>query len=280
MIIKSIADSMFPAQFCIQRFQRETHDTITIELKPINGNGEFLFAAGQFNMLYVFGVGEVPISISGNPAEPDTIKHTTRCVGAVTKAIHKLKRGAVIGLRGPFGSYWPLDDAIGKDIVIIAGGIGLAPLRPAIYHLILQRENYGKIILLYGTRTPDDVIYKRELEQWRGRFDVELKVTVDSATGNWRGDVGVVTTLISKAQFNPKQTVAMVCGPEVMMRFTIKELQNCGIREENILISMERNMKCGIGLCGHCQFGFCFVCKDGPIFRFDRIKAIFGKREI
>lgn len=280
MIVKNIQDIMFPTQFCIQRVQKETHDIITIELKPSKSYTKFPFSAGQFNMLYVFGVGEAPISISGDPSKPDILKHTIRSVGTVTKAISKLKKGDVLGVRGPFGSYWPLEDSLGKDIVIVTGGIGLAPLRPALYQLISQREKYGRIVLLYGARMPEDLLYKKELEQWRGRFDVEVKVTVDSAKGNWRGNVGVVTTLIPRAQFEPLQTIAMICGPEVMIRFTIKELQNCGIKTENIFISMERNMKCGIGLCGHCQFGFCFVCKDGPIFRFDRIKAIFGKREI
>ncbi|MEP9411951.1 MAG: FAD/NAD(P)-binding protein [Candidatus Brocadia sp.] len=273
-------NSMFPTPFRIQRMKKETRDTFTVELEPLNGTDEFPFSAGQFNMLYVFGVGEVPISISGDPATPKILKHTTRAVGTVTKAIQKLKRGEVLGVRGPFGSSWPLEEAVGKDIVIMAGGIGLAPLRPAMYQLILNREKYGKIILLYGARTPQDLLYTSELEQWRGRFDVEVKVTVDSATGNWHGTVGVVTTLIPGARFDPLQAVAMICGPEVMMRFAVMELQKYGVKLENIFISMERNMKCGIGLCGHCQFGPTFVCKDGPVFRYDRIKNIFGKREI
>lgn len=273
-------NSMFPTPFRIQRMKKETHDTFTVELEPMNGTGEFSFAAGQFNMLYVFGVGEAPISISGDPAIPKILKHTTRAVGTVTKAMQKLKRGEVLGVRGPFGSRWPLEEAMGKDIIIMSGGIGLAPLRPAMYQLISNREKYGKIVLLYGARTPQDLLYTHELEQWRGRFDVEVKVTVDNAPGNWHGNVGVVTTLIPGAQFDPAQAVAMICGPEVMMRFAVMELQKHGIKTESIFISMERNMKCGIGLCGHCQFGPTFVCKDGPVFRYDRIKHIFGKREI
>src|SRR5574337_574332 len=269
-----------PCPFHVQRVKKETHDTFTIELEPMDGTDGFSFAAGQFNMLYVFGVGEVPISISGDPSIPRILKHTTRAVGTVTKAICKLRRGEVLGVRGPFGSHWPMEEAIGNDVVIAAGGIGLAPLRPAMHQLISQREKYGKIVLLYGARTPRDLLYTHELEQWRGRFDVEVKVTVDSATGGWRGNVGVVTTLIPKAQYDPLQTVAMICGPELMMRFTLMELQKSGVKTENIFISMERNMKCGMGLCGHCQFGPTFVCKDGPVFCFDRIKEIFGKREI
>ena len=279
-MIHGISNPMLPNPFRIQRLQKETRDTFTIELEPINGTNKRSFAAGQFNMLYVFGVGEVPISISGDPAQLETIKHTARAVGAVTRTLQKLRCGDILGVRGPFGSHWPVEESVGSDVVIIAGGIGLAPLRPVLHQVISHREKYGKIVLLYGVRTPEDLPYKRELEQWRRRFDIEVKVTVDSATGNWRGDVGVVTTLIRRVQFDPLHAVAMICGPEVMMRFTIKELQNCGVGNEHIFISMERNMKCGIGLCGHCQCGPAFICKDGPVFRYDRIKEFSGKREI
>lgn len=271
---------MLPIPFRIQRVKKETLDTFTLELEPGDGANGVIFAPGQFNMLYVFGVGEVPISISGDPSRTKTLWHTTRAVGAVTRAMYKLKRGEALGVRGPFGTHWPLEESAGNDVVIVAGGIGLAPLRPALYQLISQREKYGNIVLLYGARTPQDLLYTQELEEWRRRFRVEVKVTVDSADENWRGNVGVVTTLIPKAPFDPLHTVAMICGPEVMMRFTLIELQKCGVKTENIYISMERNMKCGIGLCGHCQFGPAFVCKDGPVFQYDRIKNIFGKREI
>lgn len=271
---------LFPNPFRIQRVKKETHDTVTIELELPNGVEGFPFAAGQFNMLSVFGIGEVPISISGDPAMPKILKHTTRAVGTVTKAICKLRRGEIVGVRGPLGSHWPLEESMGNDVILVAGGIGLAPLRPAMYRLISQREKYGKVVLLYGARTPQDLLYTHELEQWRGRFDVEVKVTVDSATGSWRGNVGVVTSLIPRVQFDPLHTVAMICGPEVMMRFTLMELQKCGVKNENIFISMERNMRCGIGFCGHCQFGPVFVCKDGPVFNYNRIKNFFGKREI
>ena len=275
-----IQHPMFPNPFRIRKVQKETHDTFTFELEPVNSTNISSFAAGQFNMLYVFGVGEVPISLSGEPARTETITHTARAVGAVTRALQKLRRGDVIGVRGPFGSHWPVEESVGNDIVIVAGGIGLAPLRPVVYQLISKREKYGRITLFYGTRTPEDLLYKHELEQWRGRFDIEVKVTVDSATGNWRCDVGVVTTLIPGDQFDPVHTIAMICGPEVMMRFTIKELQTRNVKPENIFISMERNMKCGIGHCGHCQFGSTFVCKDGPVFQYECIKELFGKREI
>jgi NAD(P)H-flavin reductase len=275
-----VLDPMVPHPYRIHRVWKETNDTITLELEPTNGTDELSFIAGQFNMLYVFGIGEAPISISGDPIKPEPLVHTVREVGTVTKAMRTLKRGDMLGVRGPFGTHWPVEEAIGNDVMIVAGGIGLAPLRPALYHLLSHRDEYGKIVLLYGARTPQDLLYRRELERWRGRFDLELDVTVDAARGIWRGNVGVVTTLISRARFDPFNTVAMVCGPEVMMRFTVLELLRRGVRIENIFISMERNMKCAIGFCGHCQFGPTFICKDGPVFCYERIKELFGKREI
>jgi len=271
---------MIPDLYIIKRKIKETYDTFTLELEPEGGNIEFTYSPGQFNMLYMFGFGEVPISLCGNPDESKTLKHTIRTVGAITKGLQRLKKGDTIGVRGPFGNYWPLENATGNDIILVAGGIGLAPLRPAIYRLISLREKYGKIVILYGTRTPDDLLYKRELENWRKHFDIEVKITVDKAINGWSGNVGVVTTLIPKIKFDPYHTTAMICGPEIMMRFTIKELHNFHVSDEDIFISMERNMKCGLGLCGHCQFGPFFVCKDGPVFRYDRIKEIFGKQEI
>lgn len=276
----TIADPMVPSSYRVQRVRQDTYDTFTLELQSTNGAERFCFSAGQFNMLYVFGVGEVPISISGDPAIPVTLVHTTRAVGTVTKAMRQLKRGDMLGVRGPFGTHWPVEEAIGNDVVIVAGGIGLAPLRPALYALLANREKFGKVVLLYGTRTPSDILFRRELESWRSRLDLEVYVTVDRATGNWRGNVGVVTTLIPKAPFDPRNAVALVCGPEIMMRFTILELQKRGVAAENIFLSMERNMKCAVGFCGHCQFGPTFICKDGPVFRYDRIKDLFTKREI
>ncbi len=271
---------MLPQPYRIQRVRNDTDDTFTIEMSPMNGAKEFRFRPGQFNMLYIFGVGEIPISISGNPVKSETLVHTTRVVGTVTKAMRKLKRDDVLGVRGPFGTPWPVDEATGNDVVIVAGGIGLAPLRPALYHLMAQREKYGKIVLLYGTRTPADILYRRELEQWRAQFDLEVHVTVDRAMSGWRGNVGVVTTLIPKAPFDPLNTVAIVCGPEVMMRFTVMALKKRGVEDQKIFLSMERNMKCAIGLCGHCQFGSMFVCKDGPVFNYQQIRELMEKREI
>ncbi|MDH3603850.1 MAG: FAD/NAD(P)-binding protein [Candidatus Tectomicrobia bacterium] len=275
-----LTDPMRPELYRVQRLRKDTADTFTLDLEPQPGVATSSFAAGQFNMLYVFGVGEVPISISGDPTQSQTLVHTTRAVGAVTQAIRALKRGATIGVRGPFGSHWPVEACIGKDVVLVAGGIGLAPLRPVIYQLLAEREKYGNIILLYGTRTPADILYQRQLAQWRARFDLDVEITVDRAPDTWRGNVGVVTKLIPKAAFDPVDTVAMICGPEVMMRFTIMELVKLGLQEEDIFVSMERNMKCAIGFCGHCQFGPSFICKDGPVLRYDQIKHWFGIREL
>ncbi len=273
-------DPMLTRSYRVQKFRQETSDTFTLELEPESGVREFVFQPGQFNMLYAFGVGEVPISISGDPANRMMLVHTTREVGTVTRAMRKLKVGDEIGVRGPYGVGWPVTQARGADVVIVAGGIGLAPLRPALYQILAARKYYGKVVLLYGTRTPTDILFRRELQQWHARFDLEVHVTVDRAMGNWRGNVGVVTTLISRAPFDPHSTVAMVCGPEVMMRFTVQELERRGVETPNIYVSMERNMKCGIGLCGHCQCGPVFICKDGPVFCWERMQPLFAVREM
>jgi NAD(P)H-flavin reductase len=271
---------MVPQPYRVRRVRRETHDTFTLELRPADPARTLSFSPGQFNMLYMFGVGEVPISISGDPSDPERIVHTTRVVGTVTKAMHRLKVNDYLGVRGPFGTPWPLDKAQGSDVMIIAGGIGLAPLRPAVYRLLAHREKFGKVVILSGTRTPADILFRREMEQWRSRFDVDVFTTVDRAMSGWKGNVGVVTTLIARAPVDPQNSIAMVCGPEVMMRFTVMELQKRGLGTDRIYVSMERNMKCGLGLCGHCQYGPSFVCKDGPVYPFDRIKDHFATREI
>ncbi len=271
----------YPLFFRVVRRQRETHDTHTLWMEPPAGT-PFAFYPGQFNMLYVFGVGEVPISISGPAHDPIPLIHTIRAVGAVTRALVNLKPGDIVGVRGPFGTSWPLEQAQGMDIVIVAGGIGLAPLRPALYHLLHHREKYNQVVLLYGARTPRDLLYRRELERWRGRFDMEVLVTVDRGPREWRGHVGVVTTLFDLAEpfFQPTNTVALVCGPEIMMRYTARELLQRGVPEERIFVSLERNMKCGQGFCGHCQFGPHFICKDGPVFPYPQVAHLMTLREV
>jgi NAD(P)H-flavin reductase len=278
------AEPMLPFAYTVRKREKENDDTFTLELEPAAGDLIPPFQAGQFNMLYVFGIGEIPISVSGDPSKPYRLIHTTRSVGAVTGAMNQLREGDMLGVRGPFGSHWPLEQIEGSDVVIVAGGIGLAPLRPALYQLLAAREKYGKIVLLYGARTQDEMLYRRELEQWRARFDMEVHVTVDRATTRngrqWQGNVGVVTTLIPRAPFDPLDSVAFVCGPEVMMRFTVHALGRRGVTSDRIYVSMERNMKCALGFCGHCQFGPHFVCKEGPVFRFDKIQDLFGKWEV
>jgi NAD(P)H-flavin reductase len=275
-----LPDPMLPAPFVVQRVKRETYDTYTLELKSADPAAQFNFAPGQFNMLYALGAGEVPISISGDPVRPEALVHTVRDVGSVTRALCRLKRGGVLGVRGPFGAPWPVEKLAGSDILIIAGGLGLAPLRPALYYLLQHRGEFGNVEVIYGARTPKDLLYPRELERWRGRFDLRVHVTVDQADAAWHTNVGVVTKIIERARFDPPSTAALVCGPGVMMRFTVMELMNHGLTPEQIYLSMERNMKCGIGLCGHCQWGPFFICKDGPVFRYDRVKDWFERREV
>lgn len=275
----AVAGVLVPAPYRVVGKVQETHDTWTLELRA---ESERLapFSPGQFAMLYAFGVGEVPISVSGPPSDGGALRHTVRAVGAATEAICALEPEAYIGVRGPFGTTWPVAEAEGRDVLVVGGGIGLAPLRPIIYHVLEQRERYGRLIVAYGGRSMHELLYMRELEDWRGRFDVDLDVTVDSASGGWRGRVGVVTTLLDRARIDPDNTTAFLCGPEVMMRFAAAALRDGGLPAESIQLSMERSMKCAIGHCGHCQLRELFVCKDGPVFRSDRIETLMRVREL
>jgi anaerobic sulfite reductase subunit B len=266
-----------PAPFRVAARRRETHDTWTLRLVPVSGEG-IAVRPGQFTMLYAFGVGEVPISVSGDIEGP--LVHTVRAVGAVTTAVCAARKGTPLGVRGPFGNTWPLEEAAGGDVVIVAGGIGLAPLRPVLYEVLRRREEYGEVMLLYGSRTPRDLLYVRELERWPNRFDVKVDVTVDSAEGDWRGKVGVAPKLIAGARFEPSRTTALVCGPEIMMHFTVQELLDRGIPAERIHVSLERNMRCGVGHCGHCQLGSTLICRDGPVYRYSDVQALMAVREL
>ncbi len=272
-------DSFAPEIYRVGGVRRELSDTVTLELQPLAG-GRPDFQPGQFNMLYAFGIGEVAISMSGSHTDHAAFVHTVRDVGAVSGAIARLEAGARIGVRGPFGTAWPVVAAEGADVVIVAGGLGLAPLRPAIYAVLANRHRYGRVAILFGTRNPVDMLFRAELEEWRRRLDVVVEITVDHADASWHGNVGVATTLIPRIAFDPRETIAMVCGPEVMMRFTASALRDAGVPSERIHLSMERNMKCAIGLCGHCQFGSAFICKDGPVMRFDRIADMVAIREL
>ena len=265
-----------PEAMAIARATRELGDVFTWTFEVPRG---FAFRPGQFNMLYVHGVGEVAISISGDPRAPERLIHTIRAVGTVTRAMAELGAGDVLGVRGPYGSAWPIEDARGRDVVVIAGGLGLAPLRPLILHVLGARADYGRVTILYGARSPAELLYRRELEAWRGRFDLRVEAIVDSAGRDWYGQVGVVTRLLDEVSID-RDDVVFVCGPEIMMRFAVRELDKRGIPGEAIWISMERSMKCGVGLCGHCQLGGTFVCKDGPVFRYDRIAPLLPVREL
>jgi NAD(P)H-flavin reductase len=279
MELSTQIDPMVPRPFRVKGIIQESHDTMTLDLQSENPEEEYGFAPGQFNMLYTFGVGEVPISISGSSNESGNYLHTIRDVGKVTHALNSLKPGQKVGLRGPFGNAWPIEEAKGKDVVIIAGGIGLAPLRPALNALICQRDQYGDIALLYGCRTKEDILFHSEFETWKKKHEIQVKDTIDTGDRSWKGNVGVVTTLVSRVSFDPSNCIAMICGPEIMMKFSVLELVQAGLTEDKIYITMERNMKCAVGFCGHCQFGPAFICKDGPVFRYDRIKPFISARE-
>ncbi len=277
-------DPMRPRPFRVARAIRETADVVTLELEA-QTDPPLSFKPGQFTMLYVFGVGEVPISISGDAHKPERLVQTIRKVGLVTEALCRLRKGDVVGVRGPFGSHWPLEQASGGDVVIVAGGIGLPPLRPAIYHILRHRQDYGRVYLLYGARTPADLLFPEELKRWQHTLShapgaSPVQVTVDRAEGDWDGVVGVVTSLIPGLRLDPNRTTALMVGPEVMMRFAISELRKRGIPEANLYLSMERNMKCAVGFCGHCQLGPQFVCKDGPVFAFPQVRDWMTRKEV
>ena len=271
--------ALTPRQARILSREQEVPGTMTLHLEaPTLGKASF--RPGQFNMLGAFGVGEVPISFSGDPSSDREWVHTIRAVGAVTEKLCSLPVGARVEIRGPFGKPWPMVEAQGQDVLLVAGGLGVAPLRPVLYQILAHRAEYGRVILLYGARSPDELLFASDRKAWAARSDVEIEVTVDHAGPDWTGPVGVVPALLAGLKLVPVQSTAMICGPEVMMRFTIRELERLGWSEDRVFVSMERNMKCAIGNCGHCQYGPFFVCKDGPVFRFDRVSKLFYVREV
>lgn len=272
-------DSMLPTSYVVADKRQELGDTWTLELEPADGAGVGEFRPGQFSMLYAFGAGEVPISVSGGGVADERLGHTVRAVGAATRALCAMEPGAQVGVRGPFGNSWPLADAEGGDVVVVAGGIGLAPLRLAINHLLANRDSYRAVSLLYGARSPDEMLFFSELQAWR-ESGIDIKYTVDAASGEWDARVGLVTKLIPIAGFEGPRTTAFVCGPEVMMRFVSQALRDRGVPLDSVYVSLERNMKCAIGHCGHCQLGHRFVCKDGPVFPVGRIGTLLGVREL
>jgi NAD(P)H-flavin reductase len=271
------AGSFVPSPFRVADRRQDTGDTWTLALEPL-GDG-FAVAPGQFVMVYAFGIGEVPISVSGPPERPgEPVVLTVRAVGAVTNAICGSEPGAVLGLRGPLGNSWPVEPAAGGDVIVVAGGIGLAPLRPAVRHVLARRADYGAVSVLYGARTPGDLLYVNEIDAWGSVVNVEL--TVDAAGPEWEGRVGVVPQLVLRAPFRPESTTALVCGPEVMIQFTVEALRERGVPDERIFLSLERDMRCGVGLCGHCQLGPTLICRDGPVYSQAQVARLMEVREL
>ncbi len=239
----------------------------------------FDFEPGQFNMLYLPGFGESAISISSDPSQHQRLSHTVRVAGNVTQSLARHAVGDQIGVRGPFGSCWPVEACRGQDVVIACGGIGLAPLRPAIYYILNHRDDYGRVMLLYGARTPNDLLYTSEYAAWRNK-NIEVEVTVDIGAPDWNGHIGVVPVLFYRLRLQPQRTAVMSCGPEIMMRFVVFEALARKVPPESIYVSMERNMSCAMGFCGHCQVGPYFVCKDGPVFNFRQVESLFNLEDL
>ena len=269
----------------VRRIVQETPDTATywMNLRRRADRLAYSFAPGQFNMVYVFGAGEVPISISSDPARPTCLAHTVRATGRVTNLFPSLSLGDEIGVRGPFGRPWPMREAAGGDLVIVAGGLGFAPVRPALYAAMRNRAHYRRVIIMVGARGPQHMLFARRLGTWthtlRAR-GVEPHLTVDIADDAWPYGHGVVTTLFDPAHLDPRMTTAFVCGPEIMMRFAVHELLERGMGTHRIYVSMERNMQCAVRMCGHCQLGPAFVCADGPVFRYDEVAELLEEEEL
>lgn len=273
-----VAEPLAPLPARITRVRREAPEVFTWTLRPAGG---FPFAPGQFNMLYVHGAGEVPISISGDPDEPEVLVHTIRAVGSVTRLMERLEAGAAVGVRGPYGTPWPaLADLDGRDVVVVAGGIGLAPLRPSLYQLARRPSSQGRAVLIAGARTDADLLYRRQVEAWAAEGALELYQTVDRASPAWSGPVGFVTAELAALDLDPERTSALVCGPEVMMRSVARDLIRRGVAPEQVWLTTERNMRCAVGTCGHCQLGPEFVCKDGPVFPYPRLARWLSIREV
>ena len=269
------AGPMRPQLFTVVARRSETADTFTFKLVP-QASRPLEFLPGQFNMLYLFGHGEVPISLSGDTADTTQIVHTARSVGNVTHGFETLMPGNTVGIRGPFGTAWPMQTLKGRDILFVAGGLGLAPLRPAILYALAHRHDYGSLIVLYGTRNPTSLLFAEDLERWGTSLKLECQITVDHADASWQGRVGVITKLVNDATINPGRTSALICGPEIMMHFSVEALIGRGLSGADIYVSLERNMKCALGHCGHCQLGPTFICYDGPVIRYDRIAHLLG----
>lgn len=270
-------DPMLPRPFTVVGRVQNTADTVTLRLDPLDAD-PLRFAPGQFTMLGRTGVGEVPISISGDP-DDDELVHTIRDVGGVTRVLARAQVGDTLEVRGPYGVGWGVESGRGGDVVVVAGGIGLAPLRPAIVTLLRDRDQYGNVAVLYGARTPEDQLYPDELSRWREQ-GITVETIVDRGPAGWPGRVGLVTTLVPRLDIDPTNALALVCGPEVMMRYVADALLTRGLPPDRIRVSMERSMKCGIGLCGHCQLRGLFLCVDGPVLDYGTLAPLLAIREV
>jgi NAD(P)H-flavin reductase len=275
-------DAWMPLPARIVSVEHENFNTHTYKLQLTDSDARkaYRWAPGQFNMLYIPGIGEAAISISSDSEQPHTLDHTIRTVGYFTRGMQRMGEGGLVGLRGPFGRPWPIRECEGRDVVLLGGGIGLAPLRPVIYWILNHRQRYGRVMLLYGCRSPEDRVYAHELEQWADDGRIDVLVTVDNATGNWAGLVGVVTNLLRRVKVNAERASVMVCGPRILNRVAAWSFLQLHVSADHVHVSLERNMNCGFGRCGHCQYGSRFVCTDGPVFRFSEIADIFAKEEI
>ncbi len=276
----AVAPVMAPNPYRVRSRVVESPDSATLCLEPL---GEVLRAPqpGEFMMLYAFGVGEAAISISGDPTVTDgSITHTVRAVGAVSRALHDAQPGAVIGVRGPFGTTWGLAEAVGRDLVMVAGGVGLCPLRPAILGALAGRARYGKVTLVVGARTPADFVFAAQLEKWSQDPQIELHLIVDNKSPTWHGEIGLVTEPLGRLVLDPDRTSAFLCGPEPMLRFGAEALLAKGVAAERIRVSLERNMQCGAGLCGHCQLGPLLLCRDGPVVGYDVAGPLLRVKEL
>ncbi|MFI7680115.1 FAD/NAD(P)-binding protein [Actinophytocola sp. NPDC049390] len=275
----AIREPMLPTAYTVVDRAIETGDSATLTLAPV-GRPLPRFLPGQFTMINAPGVGEIAVSISGDPRFERILVQTVRAVGAVSRAVHDAATGTVLGVRGPFGTDWDLPSAAGADLLLVAGGIGLAPLRPALLGALADRTRYRRITLVLGARTPAEFLYRDEVRSWERRPDLTVLSTVDHPVPGWHGPVGLVTAPLAAVDLDPAHTVAFLCGPEVMMRFSADLLVDRGVPPERVRLSLERNMKCGIGSCGHCQFGPLLVCRDGPVVHYGQVADLLTVREL
>lgn len=279
-MINPMNDPYLPTTAIIKGRRQESATIFTLDLSFTNPSlhSNYSFHPGQFNMIYLYGVGEVAISISSDPKENALISHTIRAVGRVTKALAKLTVGDFVGIRGPYGQGWPLKESCGKDVIIVTGGLGCAPVVSVISYILARRDQYGTLSILQGVKHSDDLIFRKQYAHWQRHPNTKIYIAADQAGPKWPWSVGYVTDMIQQLTLNPENTVAMMCGPEGMMHAAISALVQRHIPEESIFLSMERNMECGIGQCGHCQYGGLFICKDGPVFAYPQIKALFSEK--